>query len=298
MRFRPRRWPGVLSGAGFALLLLTTDVWLALRIARRMPDLISLLFGLLCLLTVPLLAALGYSLYGLLTLTYDVNRDRVLIRWAASEQVVPMGRITRIVEGSQLGRPVRWRGIRWPGYMIGRGEPAGASARPFLSFATGSLSRQLLLVTPSLGYGISPLDRQGFLSALALRRQMGTLEDLAQEARHPQCLGWSFWRDWILWCLALTSALANGAQLAYLCWRYASLPLMLPLHFDPLGQVDRTGTRAELFRLPLIGLLVLVANGIFSGVAHSRQRAASRLLLGGTLLVQALLGLGLWRLIQ
>ncbi len=298
MRFRPRRWPGVLTVAGFLLLLLTLDGWLALRIAKRTPDLMSLLFGLLGLLTVPVVAALSYALYGLVTLAYDVNRDRVLIRWAASEQIVPMGRIMRVIEGDQLARPVRWRGLRWPGCMIGRGQSGGASARPFVSLATGSLRRQLLLITPSLGYGISPLDRQGFLSALALRRQMGTLEDLAQESRHPQYLGWPVWRDRILWYLALAGTLANGAQLAYLCWRYASLPLILPLHFDPLGQVDRTGTRAELFRFPLIGLLILSANSILSGMLHSRQRASSYLLLGGALLAQALLGLGLWRLTQ
>jgi len=298
MRFRPRRWPGVVTVAGLFLLLLTVGVWLALKVAGRAPDLVALLCGFLAFLAILLCAALGYSLYGLLTLTYDVNRDRVLIRWAASEQVVPMGRITRIVEGSQMGRPVRWRGLRLPGYMIGRGELGRANTIPFRSFATRALRHQLLLITPSMGYGISPLHREAFLSALALRRQMGTLASLAQEARHPQFLGWSLWRDRTAWGLTAIGALANGAQLVYLCWRYAGLSLFLPLHFDPFGQVDRTGSRAELFRLPLIGLLVLVANGILGAVLHPRHRAASHFLLGGALLVQVLLALGLWRLTQ
>jgi len=270
------------------------DIWLALRIAQRTPDLVSFLLGLMGLLTLPLLAALGYGLYGLLNLTYDVNRNRVLIHWAASEQVIPLERITRIVEGSQLPDPVRWRGVKWPGYAIGRGETEGWG--PFLSFATEPLTHQLLLVTPSLSYFISPLDRGGFLAALEVRRQLGALESVVQEAHHAPFLTWPLWRDGTLWWLALAGALANGALFAYLCWRYTSLPLFLPLHFDPLGHPDRIGTRAELFRLPLIGLLALLVNGVLGGVLHPQQRLVGYLLLGGALLVQVLLGMGLWAL--
>lgn len=293
MRFRPRRWPGALAGAGFFLLLLALDIWLALRIAHRPPDLVSCLLGLMGLLTLPLLAALGYGLYGLLNLTYDVNRNRVLIRWAASEQVIPLERITRIVEGNQLDS-VRWRGVKWPGYAIGRGEAEGWG--PFLSFATEPLEHQLLLVTPSLSYFISPLDRDGFLTALEVRRQMGALESVVQEVRHAPFLTWPLWRDRTLWWMTLAGVLANGALFAYLCWRYTSLPFFLPLHFDPLGHADRVGTRAELFRLPLIGLLALLVNGVLGGVLHPRHRLAGYLLLGGAIVVQALLGVGLWAL--
>ena len=294
MCFRPKRWPGALTGAGFLLFLLAGDIWLALCIAQRTPDLGSFLLGLIGLFTLPLLTAIGYGLYGLLNLTYDVNRNRVLIRWAASEQVIPLERITRIVEGSQLSDSVHWRGVKWPGYTIGRGEAEGWG--PFLSFATEPLSRQLLLITPSLSYAISPLDRDGFLAALEVRRQLGPLESLAQEARHAPFLTWPLWRDRALWGLALAGALANGVLFAYLCWRYASLSPFLPLHFDPLGHADRIGTRAELFRLPLIGLLALLVNGVLGGVFHSRQRLATYLLLGGAIVVQALLGVGLWAL--
>jgi hypothetical protein len=296
MRFHPRRWPGVLTGAGFLLLFVTVDVWLALYIARRTPDLISFLLGLLGLFTLPVLVSIGYGLYGLLNLTYDMNRNRLVIRWVGSEQVIPLGRITRIVEGSQLAESVRWRGVRWPGYMIGRGQVPGAEGGRFLSFATEPLSHQLLLVTPSLSYAISPLNRQGFLAALAIRCQMGPVEYVAQEARHPLFLTWSLWRDRTLRWLVLAGAIVNAALFGYLCWRYANLPLILPLHFDPLGYGDRVGARAELFRLPLIGLLMLLADGALSGVLHRRQRVASHLVLGGALLVQALLGVALWSL--
>jgi len=294
MYFRPRRCPGVLIGAGLVLFLLALDMGLALLIVQRVPDLVSFLLGLTGLLTLPLLAALGYALYGLLNLTYHVNRNRVLIRWAASEQVIPLERVTCVVEGSELPDSVRWHGVKWPGYAIGRGEVEGWG--PFLSLASERLSHQLMLVTPSLGYSISPLDREGFLAALKIRRQMGPLESVAQETHHGSLLTWPLWLDRTLWWLTLAGALANAALFAYLCWRYASLPPNLPLHFDPLGHADRIGTRSELFRLPLIGLLALLVNGVFCGVLHRRERLAGYLLLGGAIVMQALLGVGLWAL--
>ncbi|MEA3346078.1 MAG: PH domain-containing protein [Chloroflexota bacterium] len=294
MRFRPRRWPGVLTGAGFLLLILALDAWLGLCIAHRAPDFVSFLLGLVGLLTLPLLAALSYGLYGLLNLTYDVNRNRVLIRWGASEQVIPLKRITQVVEGNQWSELVRWRGMRWLGYVIGRGESEEWGS--FLSLATEPLSRQLLLITPSQGYSISPLDRGEFLKALETRRRMGPFESPTQEMHHAPFLGWPLWRDRTLWWLILAGALANGALLAYLCWRYPSLPRFLPLHFDPLGHADRIGTRGELFRLPLIELLTLLVNSVLSGILHRRGRLVSYLLPGGTIVVQALLGVALWKL--
>jgi len=121
---------------------------------------------------------------------------------------------------------------------------------------------------------------------------------VAQEARHPPFLSWPLWRDRTLWWLTLAGALTNAALFAYLCWGYATLPHALPMHFDPLGHPDRIGTRSELFRLPLIGLMALLVNGMLSGALHRRQRVASYLLLGGAIAAQALLGVALWALIE
>ena len=291
MRFHPRRWPGALLGAGLIVLLLALDTCLALSIAHRTPDLVSFGLGMVGLMTLPLLAALGFGLYGLLTLTYDVNRNRVLIRWAILEQVIPMGRVKAVVPGDELPGSVRWRGISCPGYEFGSGEVEGWGS--FVSYATEPLARQLLLVTPSLAYAVSPRDPERFLSALQVRHRMGTLQSMPQAVTYAPFTKWDLWRDRILWALILAGGLANTGLFAYLCSRYARLPLVLPLHFDPLGVADRVGSRSELFRLPLIGLLVLLANGVLSVLLHPRYRLARQLLLAGAIVVQALLGAAL-----
>ena len=296
MLFRPRRWPGVLTGAGSLLLLLALDGWLALCIARRTPDTVSFLLGLMGLLSVPLVGALGCGLYGLLSLTYHVNRNRVLIRSGTSEWAVPLEQLVRVVDGSELPDSVKWRGVKWPGYTIGRGKAEGWG--PFLCFATEPRSHQLLLVTSSLSYAISPRDPAGFLSALDTRRKLGVLESVAQREHELPLLSRPLIIDWAVLWLVLTGLLANAALFGVLCWGYVSLPPRVPLHFDALGQVDRMAPRTELFRLPLVGLLALLANGLLGGLLRGRQPLASYLLLGGAVVLQVLLGVGLWSLMH
>jgi hypothetical protein len=296
MRFDPRRWPGILVGTVLLITLLAADIWIGLYLARRSPDLISFLVGLAGLLTLPLLALLAYGIYGLISLTYDINRDRLLIRWAAVEHVVPLGHITHVVQGGRLSGSIRWRGMRWPGHVVGRGETQQWG--PLVSFATAPLSRQLLLVTPSRAYGISPAKPQEFLAGLEVRRQMGALRALPEEVRLAPLATWRVWHDRTLWGLALAGALANALLFGYLCWRYASLPSFLPLHFDSLGQVDRIGERSELFRLPVIGLLALAVDATVAVILPSWLRPAGYLLVGGAIVVQALLGVALWALMR
>ncbi len=82
--------------------------------------------------------------------------------------------------------------------------------------------------------------------------------------------------------------LLNLALFAYIGWRYRALPEFLPLHFDILGQPDRLGVRSEIFKLPAIGLLVLVLNSLFGIVVHRWEKLGAYLLLGVTIVVQVL----------
>jgi uncharacterized membrane protein len=86
--------------------------------------------------------------------------------------------------------------------------------------------------------------------------------------------------------------LLNLALFAYVGWHYRALPESLSLHFDILGQPDRFGVRSEIFKLPAIGLLVLVLNSLF-GLAIDRCQLegcelGAYLLLGVATVVQVL----------
>ena len=67
---------------------------------------------------------------------------------------------------------------------------------------------------------------------------------------------------------------------------------------DAAGNADRVGARIKIFTIPLIGVLAFLSNGALGWLLHNRERVASYLLWGGSLLVQLLVwvaGVGILR---
>jgi uncharacterized membrane protein len=94
--------------------------------------------------------------------------------------------------------------------------------------------------------------------------------------------------DRLVHVLLALGLLLNLALFAYIGWRYRALPESLPLHFDILGQPDRFGVRSEIFKLPAIGLLLLVLNSLFGLAVHRWEKLGAYLLLGVATVVQVL----------
>ena len=103
--------------------------------------------------------------------------------------------------------------------------------------------------------------------------------------------------DRLVHVLLALGLLLNLALFAYIGWRYRALPEFLPLHFDILGQPDRLGMRSEIFKLPAIGLLLLVLNSLFGLAIQRWQKLGAYLLLGVTPVVQVLFWLAVLNII-
>lgn len=98
-------------------------------------------------------------------------------------------------------------------------------------------------------------------------------------------------RDHTAQVIVALAVLGNVALFAYLWFRFDALPDLIPLHFDSAGLADRIEAKSSIWGIPTIGLIVLVSNTLVGLVLHSRERAATLLLLSGALLVQILLWL-------
>jgi len=70
---------------------------------------------------------------------------------------------------------------------------------------------------------------------------------------------------------------------------YSSLPPLVPLHYNSFGQVDLIGEPRELFKLPVIGAILLLGDLLLAATIHQHERFAALLLLGGCLFAQSLL---------
>jgi hypothetical protein len=294
MHITPPRRQGMLMGGLLLFVTLLLDVGWVWQIANWPITGVTFIQSVLVLLSLPWLGLLGYWLYGLLTLRYHLDRNRLFIRWGPTWQIVPLPEIERVEVEPRLRTPFRFRGAWWPGYQIGHGEVEDVGLTLF--YATTPLSRQVVLVTPTLAYAISPPDAEGFLREFDRRRQMGPTQWVEQTSHRPAFTGWAFWSDRAALGLLGLGALTVLTLFGNLCWRYPALPERLALHFNVQGQVDRIGRQSELFVVPTIGLIVLMVNLLLGFLLYRRERVGAYLVWGSTVAVHVLLWVALKQL--
>lgn len=260
------------------------------------------------LLALPFAAAfvatawIAFWTWGFYSLRYGLSRDGVAIRWAASRHIIPMHDITHVLSGRRYAGPLR--GLRWPGYEIGRTTVIDdeGDSRDVLVYATVAPEEQLLVVTPDITYAISPDDVGAFVEDFKRRRKLGVMESLEQRTVHAPLADLSIWGDRVALALAGAALAINALALAWLAWHYPGLPqeFALRFSFDPVISQPVPGpanARAVAWRLPLIGLAALVADSGIAAWLHGRAPLAARLIVCGALLVQVALVILLLRVI-
>ncbi|MEA3460218.1 MAG: PH domain-containing protein [Chloroflexota bacterium] len=283
MVWKPRRSLSGLVGTILIILVLAADGALLFCLTSRSVDLLFFILALAIVSSLPVLILLAYRTYGFFNLRYLLDRNGLIITWADTQQIIPLGNITRIVK--EVNIEDGWR--QWLSWWMGqRGEVKGIG--PVLFYATCPPAQQLLVVTPGVAYGISPEAPEEFIAAFEVRRRLGPTRSLAQESHRARLRNWPIWGDKGALLLMALGFLANLALFAYICWRYPALPQLLPLHWDAFGQVDRIGTRSQLFSLPAIGLAALLTNCSLGFSIHGRERIGAYCLLGGAIVVQFL----------
>lgn len=295
----PARWIGLgLVAAGVAASAGT--LWLALAggVGPR-----TVGWGVVCGVAIIATLRLAYWTYGLFNLHYALSRDALVIRWAATRQVVPMGAITHVVKGRPYLRPLR--GFRWRGYEVGHTEVLddAGEPRPALVYATVPPERQVLIMTRGLAYAISPADPIAFADDFVQRRRLGSRQELEERTFPAPWARLALWSDGISLGLVWTAAALVVFAFAWLAWHYPALPAKVSLRFtyDTAAGASlpgQTGPKSGVWRLPTVGLLALIANVAVAAAAHERRMAvAARLLLAGAVLVEFVLGVVLVRAI-
>lgn len=296
MARRMTRWEtdarqGLSVGVGLMVAIVMVDVgliWLAVdrATATGAVTIGTFIIGLAVLFSFLLLGLIAYWLYGLTRSGYLLDRNALIIQWGATEQTIPAGEIERVLTGDEVEGRIHFYGAPWPGHYVGYGEVPGVG--PALFFGTVPPRHQIYVVTPALTYGVSPADHEGFLESLIKRLEMGPTQTIEQSSKRPGFLDWAVWQDWLGLGLLAVSLVAVLALTGLLCFRFPTLPMLVPLHFDSAGNPDQLGSRARIFVTPLIGLLTLLLNGALGGIAYRHERVASYLLWGGAVLIQTL----------
>ena len=296
MAWKPAKTLGLVGGLVIMLTIIGVDLFLVQSAVGQTLSLNLYFTVLLVILSIPLLILWAYWYFGLLTLRYQLDRNALTISCGTSKHVVPMEAIEAIVPGREVRVRQGFRGIGWPGYLLGRVylEDLGL----LVVHATEPLERQLVVVTSTICYGISPRDPARFLEDLATRRALGPTRPVPQIAEHSWLASLPVWRDRLFWggltlaavtCIALFGLLAN---------RYGMLPERIPLHFDATGEVDRIAAKDSLLVIPWIGALALGANGFLGVLLHRRERLGAYLLLAMAFMVQVVLWVAMMRILR
>jgi hypothetical protein len=242
--------------------------------------------ALLALLLAVAAAWLLYQLYSTLRLRYTLDRNALVIHWGGLRQVVPLARINRAVAVADLPpaeRPSRLRGLRWPGRWVGA---ARADGLPVLAYATAPPPRQVLLITPTMAYVVSPARPTDFLADLARRQALGPTQEPVQGTHAAGWAAHPLLRDRLAVGLLLGGLVLNLALFGYLAFMAVRLPELFPLHWNTQGEADLIGHADELLRLPLIALGLWLADAVLGALVHRRERLAALFLYGGGVVVQ------------
>jgi hypothetical protein len=269
---------------------------LILRVIRGPINGFTFVSGFVVLLTLVPIMAIAYRIYDLLYLRYEFDRNRLVITSAAAKQIVPMHHIERIhvdSPGTDLRAPIR--GLAWPGCYIGSGDVKGIGLTLFYGVAPPR--EQVIVVTPSLAYGISVPDVRAFRDVFGTCRQLGPTAEVGQESVRAAFVDWPIWTDRVAQGILLGGVLLCAVLFAVLLFRYPSLPNVLPMHYDAMGRVDRIAPRSEAFDLPVIGLITWTTNVALGVLFYRRHRMLSYLAWSGTLVVLVLFLLALWNIV-
>ena len=279
---QPSTSPGTAFGYTGMVGLVLLDVGLFLLLVRGPITLWSFLWGVLLLVSLPLLAILAYWTSSLKMARYHVVENALLIEWGSLRQVVPLAAIQLVQMGQTTTAVTRFRGLRWPGLMVGLGR---LLEREAFVFATRPLPEQLLLLTETAVYAISPVDLENFTACLEALRQAEPVGAAEPPVSYLGFLQWRFWDDWPAQLMLLATGLLNLALFAYLTIVYGRLPAQVPLHFNRLGEVDRLAAPDRLFVLPVIGLTAWIVNGLWGWFFYQQAQKLPAYLLWGTAVV-------------
>ena len=299
----PTRGRGLVFGLSLAILNLLLSALLLWRISQEPIGLASFTAGILALALLALALAFVYWTYCCWTLMYQLEPDRLVIRWAGNTLEVPLGGVQGLVPGAEFPLPRMASGIHWPGFHLGRGsvQEAGELREVHLFSAHAAPADLLYLVTDVRVYGISVPDPPVFADEIRRLREPGRMaaQTATVEERVRRWHVWDspIWQDRPLQALLLLALAVNVVHFGYQSWLIPALPEIVALHVTPLGIADSTGPRELLLALPVIGALVMVANTTLGIAFYRWERFASYLLVASVLPIEGLLFSGTLQLL-
>ena len=287
MFYRPPRALGLIVGGGLTAWAAIVAIVLLNVGLRSELGFVGLLAYLGAAAAVLLAGLFAYWSYALATLSYALDRNGLVISWGATQQVIPLGAIERLVPGTAIGVP-RVRGVTWWGCHIGRAtiERIG----PVLFYSTVDAPEHVLYVmTAERSYAVTVSDPAAFAEQVLRRQELGPTAELTHHVRHAGPGALTLWHDRTGVALAGLAIAAGALVWLHIAARYRSLPETLELHFPPTETTPlaEVVARSAILELPQTAAVILLGSLVLGAVLHRWERIAAYLVLGAAAAVQA-----------
>jgi len=282
---RPRRTLGIAAAVFLSAVAALLAIALVAK-AATWPVSVTQFVAIVSAVVLAVLAVtFAFWAYACYTLHYAVDRNGLTIAWGTIRHYIPMERIQGLSAGRGEDRP-ELRGLSWPGLRVGRGLVVGKEE--VLFYSTHRSPEEIVYVrTPSAVYAVSPQDPARFMAEVERFRQSakpGGSETVQRDivGSHP------IWADHIAQLLALAAVVINVGLWGYVFAVYRDLSPQITIEFPPVGEITEIHSRNDLLTIPAVALAVLVVN-LVAGLAFQwRERAATYLLLSGSVFLQLL----------
>jgi hypothetical protein len=284
----PPRSPGVPLGyAIFVALLLLDGVFLYLLL--NMPiTILSFILGLATFLSLPALGFVAYWTAALSRARYLLGGDSLRIEWGPFLRELPLEQTEVVHSGETQPALSSFRGLRWPGYLLGRGNLDGDGEPGVAFFATRPPPAILIISAGSDLYGLSPESQNEF--RLGLESAIANAEPQPRHnvLKRDGWLAWPVWRDRAAVRLLLLAPVLNGLHFAALAAFFPGLPASVPLRMDGGGTVLLSGAPARLFLPPFFALFTWLFDAALGLLFYQRRRepVVAYLLWGAAVIVQ------------
>ena len=99
----------------------------------------------------------------------------------------------------------------------------------------------------------------------------------------------SYWKNEIIMSIFALSCLANIFLWAFLFKNQKSSELPVILHYNLFFGVDYLGSYNEIYLIPVVGVIIIIANTILGCLLYKRERLASYFLAFNIFIVQSFL---------
>lgn len=263
--FPPSKRRGLVTHGIVLLVLLVISAWGFANMTRVNvgPLFFALLLvGVIGFLPIPYLA---YRAYALARASYELGRERLIIRWGLRSEDIPLSDIEWVRSADDLTHPLTLPWLRMPGAILGLRRHPDLGLVEFIA----SDARNLLLVaTARRVFAISPEQGTSFVRNFARLAEMGSLNRMEAKSQYPSFVFAQAWESPLVrffWLSALFLNLGLFAWVSYLIPSLSGVALGTQLGRGPVEPVPSN----QLLLLPLSSIFLSVV-GWVAGLSFYR----------------------------